>query len=420
MVVEIFGLTCIIFFTAIDAEPLSATYLSNRAAAYISANQYALALKDAKRADELDPSNPKVMHRLARVYTALGRPEEAIMVYSRIQPPASMKDRAAADAMLRSVTQAENTLKEEKGGYSMALYLLDQAVKGLGTGMTQPRKWLLMRVEAYLKMGNVNALGDAQNLCMSLLRENNQDPDALFLRGRIFYTQGDGDQAQKHFRRVLSLDPDHPHAAKWLRMQQKLNRTKDAGNAAFKAKKFREAIELYSKGLEIDPTNKNINSRLYQNRAQAYTNLKEYQKAIDDCTKAVRIDPTYTKARKTRAKANGGAGNWEEAVNELKAIAEENPEEPGIMQEIRKAELEHKKSLRKDYYKILGVDKDASDAEIKKAYRKKAIQHHPDKTGNTDDKEFKEIVEAYETLSDTEYVVPCNLFLISCITDSVQ
>lgn len=53
----------------------------------------------------------------------------------------------------------------------------------------------------------------------------------------------------------------------------------------------------------------------------------------------------------------------------------------------------------KDYYKILGVNKDASDEEIKKAYRKLAHQYHPDKKGG-DEKKFKEINEAYQVLSD--------------------
>ncbi|BBP46968.1 cytochrome c biogenesis protein [Thiosulfatimonas sediminis] len=57
--------------------------------------------------------------------------------------------------------------------------------------------------------------------------------------------------------------------------------------------------------------------------------------------------------------------------------------------------------MSKDYYQILGVSRAASDAEIKKAYRKLAAQHHPDKkTGN--EAKFKEISEAYETLSDAE------------------
>ena len=51
-----------------------------------------------------------------------------------------------------------------------------------------------------------------------------------------------------------------------------------------------------------------------------------------------------------------------------------------------------------DYYKTLGVSKDADDKEIKKAFRKLAQKHHPDAGG--DEEKFKEINEAYEVLSD--------------------
>lgn len=55
--------------------------------------------------------------------------------------------------------------------------------------------------------------------------------------------------------------------------------------------------------------------------------------------------------------------------------------------------------MAKDYYKILGVDKGASDDEIKKAFRTLAHKHHPDKQGG-DEARFKEINEAYQVLSD--------------------
>jgi DnaJ-class molecular chaperone len=56
----------------------------------------------------------------------------------------------------------------------------------------------------------------------------------------------------------------------------------------------------------------------------------------------------------------------------------------------------------KDYYKILGVDEKASDDELKKAYRKMSMIHHPDKNGNTDEskQKFQELNNAYELLSD--------------------
>lgn len=63
-------------------------------------------------------------------------------------------------------------------------------------------------------------------------------------------------------------------------------------------------------------------------------------------------------------------------------------------------------STKRDYYDILGISKDASDDDIKKAYRKMAMQHHPDMVGDGDKKEheerFKEINEAYQVLSDPQ------------------
>lgn len=54
---------------------------------------------------------------------------------------------------------------------------------------------------------------------------------------------------------------------------------------------------------------------------------------------------------------------------------------------------------KQDYYELLGIKKDASADEIKKAFRKAAVQHHPDKEGG-DEAKFKEVNEAYEVLKD--------------------
>ena len=78
----------------------------------------------------------------------------------------------------------------------------------------------------------------------------------------------------------------------------------------------------------------------------------------------------------------------------------------GIKDKLKSAKVEAKKAKRKDYYKILGIEKNANDDEIKKNYKKTALRWHPDKNSQTEEsrmeaeKKFKDVAEAYSVLSD--------------------
>ena len=281
LTVLLYTLILITQCVAVEADPKSSTYLSNRAAAYISAGKFNEALEDCKQADDLEPNNAKVLHRLARVYTNLGRPSDALDVYDRIQPAATAKDKLQATVMAKHVKEAEEQIRTGTSG-SMALHALDQAEKGLGSTVVPPRKWRLLRGEAYLKMGNVNALGDAQNVAMSLLRSNNQDPEALVLRGRALYAQGENDKALQHFRQALSCDPDYKDAVKYLRMVQKLDRMKEEGNTHFKSGRYQQAVDVYTEALEVDAQNRGTNSKILQNRALCYTRVRYLDQYFTD------------------------------------------------------------------------------------------------------------------------------------------
>lgn len=266
---------------ALECEPENPTFLSNRAAAFMSAGKFKPALDDCMLADRLQPDNAKTLLRMARIQVALGRPADALETYDRMGPPASSKDRAPAQQMLQHLRSAEQSVEAGTGG-SMTLFALDRAESGLGMGVEPPKKWKILRGEANLRMGTQNSLGEAQNVAMSLLRQNAQDPDALVLRGRILYAQGENPKAAAHFQEALRCDPDMKQARIYLKRARELEKKKEAGNEAFKKGDFKLAKDLYSEALAVDPDNKGTNSKLYQNRAA--TNSKVYLFPPPRCT----------------------------------------------------------------------------------------------------------------------------------------
>lgn len=395
---------------AVDADPSNPTYWSNRAAAYISANKFNEALGDSLQASRLDPKNDKILHRLARVYTSLGRPQDALDTYAKV-PNASATDTVAARKAVQSIELAERQINAPDGDGKMALWSIEQAKQTLGSGTPMPRSWQILKAKANLKIGSSNALGEVQAIAQSLMRNNSVDAEAITLAGRAFYLKdekgvgkSDYQRAEDCFRKALALDPDQADARNCLRTMKKLERARTEANDLYKRSKWQEAINAYSETLTIDPSNKVTNAKILGNRALSRIKVEQYEEARADCDQALKLDPTYTKAKRTRAKAVGESGDWEQAVKDLKSLSEENPGDSELQRELRNAELELKKSKRKDWYKILGVAKDATDKDIEKAYKKKAAILHPDKTQGDKEKEelFKDCLEAKETLMDPQ------------------
>ena len=105
--------------------------------------------------------------------------------------------------------------------------------------------------------------------------------------------------------------------------------------------------------------------------------MKKLKESIQDCTSALELDDKYFKAVLRRAKSYMDLEMYDEAVRDYELANKMDRGNQEVRQLLQQAKLEVKKAKRKDYYKILGVSKDANDDEIKKAYRKRALVHHP-------------------------------------------
>lgn len=134
--------------------------------------------------------------------------------------------------------------------------------------------------------------------------------------------------------------------------------------------------------------------------------LNKHDEALQDIEESITLYPGNFKALRTRARIHLHLENYESSVADFKAALEQAKFEESaaevrsLQTELKKAEAALKRSKTKDYYKILGVAKDCTEAEIKKAYRKESLIHHPDKGG--DEEKFKLVVEAFTVLSDPQ------------------
>lgn len=85
---------------------------------------------------------------------------------------------------------------------------------------------------------------------------------------------------------------------------------KAKGNACIQQKKYKEAIQLYSEALEVDPKSHTV----YSNRSLAYSNLSEFDKALSDADRCIDISPNFARGYLRRAVACNGLGEHEKAM----------------------------------------------------------------------------------------------------------
>ncbi|KAL3854349.1 hypothetical protein ACJMK2_013622 [Sinanodonta woodiana] len=387
---------------AINLCPTCAAYYGNRSATFMMLNKYAEALEDARQAIRLDGQFVKGYLREGKCYTALGDPDAAVRSYNKVLELEPENENALQELRVAEQVKQYHEMAEEdvkKGDYRRALFYMDRCLDTAKTCV----KFRVKKAEFLCQLGR---LQEAQETTNDILQRDGINADALFVRGMCLYYQDNIDKAFQHFQQVLRLAPDHQKARETYKKAKALITKKEEGNEAFRVGKFEDALSLYTQALEIDPSNKFTNSKLFCNRATVCSKINKLQQAIEDCTKAVELDDTYLKAYMRRAKCYMDTELYEEAVRDYEKICQidRSRENKKLLQE---AKLELKKSKRKDYYKILGIPKNASDDEIRKAYRKRALVHHPDRhSHDTQDKQkeeevkFKEVSEAYSVLSD--------------------
>ena len=166
-------------------------------------------------------------------------------------------------------------------------------------------------------------------------------------------------------------------------------------------------MRLYDECLSFDSLNNSFNVTILYNSGCALAKVGRNDDALTVLNKAINMNKEYVKVYMKRGDIFLSLEKYQEAVQEFTKVKELAPQTQGIREKLKHAQIELKKSKRKDYYKILELSKDAGESEIKKAYRLMAVKWHPDKHQQAGEeamqeaeRKFKDVGEAYSVLSD--------------------
>ncbi|EJD36485.1 clathrin heavy-chain terminal domain-containing protein, partial [Auricularia subglabra TFB-10046 SS5] len=254
------------------------------------------------------------------------------------------------------------------------------------------------------------------------------DTAAYTLRGIVLFLCGMLQDSVKYAREALKTNPDDRHARILLWRAEDVIAAKADGNAAYTKAQYPTAIEHYEKALkqigdqEEEGHGGVIRAVILNNRAIAYLRSGKHKEAVADASLSLELQPHNWKALRTRGSAQIALRNFDSAVTDILHAMKLCPhleEKAKLQTELAEAQRGRGFSSGpavgrpvsamargttptmppvKDYYRILNVNRFASDMEIRQAYRQRTLQLHPRNGGNPET--YKLLEEGYRTLSN--------------------
>ncbi|KRX04562.1 DnaJ domain [Pseudocohnilembus persalinus] len=375
---------------AIALYSKEASFYMNKAVCYFNLKRYHKCIEESKKAVELDSESFKGYRYLAQSYLHLGNIAEAKEAAAKalnIKP--SDQNVVKISDTIKIIDDYNRKYLEalEKKDYPEALSKLEYIINKCPE-----------LEEFQYQLADLLIKNQKFEKARSVINQNYIQ--SAYIKAYLEFHEANLDKAKQ------ILNNSYDSSAECIRLKKQVidaDNLKNKGNEALKAKKWQEAINFYEQALKIDPENGCYNAIIYANMGLVFMKQEKLNEALSCLNKSIKQNKNYWKGYLRRGEIYNKQGKYEQAVADYHKVQEIDPKQD-MTTYLKAAQSKIKK---KDYYEILGVSKTATDDEIKKAFKKKALQYHPDRHRSKSEEEqeatklkFKELNEAFQTLSD--------------------
>ena len=408
------------FDAAVSRDPSNYLAIFQRGATYLSIGRNAQANADFDKVLKIKPDFEGALMQRAKIKAKNGVWAAAKEDYSKAGKATSQEVFDLEEAQGAALLAAE---AEKKQDWEACVTQASVAIMTASTSLSLRQLRARCRFEKDEVQEGVNDLNHVLQLSPGSLEPYPR------ISSMLFYSLGDTDKGIEKVNECLRSDADHGPCKKLRRREkylsknlQKIRNLMDtrqfniaskllagAGEEAGVLSEIKEDVAEFTKSSFIHHKSPNGLYATYVERTcECFREMNSPRRAAPFCAEALTFNPTSLHGLLHQAQKQLDADEIDAALATLNKAKENHPSSQAVQQKMQEAQVLLKRSKQKDYYKVLGVDREADDRTIKRAYRNLVKLHHPDKaagrglTNEQAEKKMAQINEAYEVLNDPE------------------
>eukprot|EP00037_Helgoeca_nana_P032793 m.415383 g.415383 ORF g.415383 m.415383 type:complete len:493 (-) comp29612_c0_seq1:146-1624(-) len=381
------------YHNACEADPKGYMNFYKRATVYLATGRSRLAAKDLEMVLENKPTFDQAASRLASIRLKEGSWSKARELYT------NNAEKLQKIEIAEQQTDRANALFAARD-FAAAIDLAGQALEIAPS--SEPLR--MLRARAYLEVGQTGeAIGDVTRAT----KLSSGNVEAYFLLSQLHFKTGDRVEALKQIRECVKLDADHKLAFKFYKKLKKFNKVLDKVDETMQKNRFGEAVKNIERAQELENEEHYYVNDLKTKTCGLYVKLNRLDKAKEACEDALKFNGRNVEALISRAEIWEQEQEYQKSIDDIKAAQDIEADSQRLKDKVARYEKLLKQSLKRDYYKILGLPRNCQKKEIQKAYRSLAMQWHPDKFPGEEEKKaaekkFMDIASAKEVLTDPQ------------------